>query len=736
MLILNIMKNKAGLLSLKTIGLLISVLFITACGDPLAQTRESFVNADDQYRPYPLWFWNNSTVTKEGVREQMKKMKELSGYAGVGILPFGRDFKPEYLSDEYFDIYGEVIRLAKELNMKLWLYDEYGFPSGSIGYYNGDSRSRFVEKYPEFAMKSLFKTEYNVRGNSTLEVTLPAEGQIMSVVALDTVSKERIDLTDKLNGYSLSWKSPKGQWKVIAAICKPDGEPLLDYMDEQAAIYFTEMTHHVYYEHFKDAFGEIIVGSFFDEPTLYRMGGRNWTPRFNEKFQAKHGFSPTSLYPALWYDIGEQTREARNYLFGMRTDLYAEGYTKVVSDWSTAHNIRATGHQDNEEIVNPVGTSGDLMKCFKYLDIPGIDKIGGSRPTEKFYKVVSSAAYNWDKSFVMSETYGDMGDISWETIYSVAMDQYTKGINVFIPHAVWYNDRKVTFKPELSYRSPKYGDGLYDFTTFVARLNVLLANEGRIVNNVAVYYPIEAMQGEHYFDGPLHFYRGGVEIPDMDYAEVGYMLSDTLGRDYTFIHPEVLNEKCKIQAGSLRLDNQIQWNNFDVLIFPSCKTISLNNLQKAVDFYHSGGTLVFTTQLPAAGTKAEDDARVKTLMSKLFPDGGNTATDKSGGKAYFLRQPSSDKLGSILNGVNGEIQFNGSPLRNMTKEINGKKVYYFANPTSGNVSTSVALNKVFEPELWNPHTGTIEKAQYTKSNGKVTVDLQLQPYTSVFVVEP
>lgn len=173
-------------------------------------------------------------------------------------------------------------------------------------------------------------------------------------------------------------------------------------------------------------------------------------PDIQRRVPKQFGFSPTLYYPALWYDIGAETQAARNALFGFRAELYASAYPKVVSEWGAEHGIYATGHQDNEEIENPVGTSADLMKCFKYQTAPGIDKIGGPRPAEKFYKIVSSAAYNWDHSLVMSETYGAMGDIPWDTLYNIAMDQYTKGINVLIPHAVWYNDADVTFKPELS----------------------------------------------------------------------------------------------------------------------------------------------------------------------------------------------------------------------------------------------------------------------------------------------
>ena len=172
---------------------------------------------------------------------------------------------------------------------------------------------------------------------------------------------------------------------------------------------------------------------------------------------------------------------------------------KVVNDWSVAHGITATGHTAPEEVLVPVNSSGDLMKSFKYLEIPGIDKIGGQRPAERFYKLVSSSAYNWDKKLVMSETYGAMpdydkpGDLTGTRYDSIAMDQYTKGINMLIPHAVWYDNTKVTYKPELSYRNPLYADSLKIFYNFLARLNVYLQDSGRHVADIAVLYPIHSL---------------------------------------------------------------------------------------------------------------------------------------------------------------------------------------------------------------------------------------------------
>lgn len=132
----------------------------------------------------------------------------------------------------------------------------------------------------------------------------------------------------------------------------------------------------------------------------------------------------------------------------------------------------------------------------------------------------------------MAETYGLMGDLSMDRLRSVAIDQFIKGVNWFIPHAAWYNDKKVTFKPELSARNPHYADSLYDFTTFLARLQYMLQNDARFVTDVAVLYPIHTMQGDHYFDGPIRPYEGGVKIPYLDYVQVGEILSNEICRDY------------------------------------------------------------------------------------------------------------------------------------------------------------------------------------------------------------
>lgn len=724
-----------------------------------------FNNPSIQYWPRPLWFWNNTTITGDGIIQQMRAMRDQCGYGGFGAIPFGKNFRPEYLSEDYLKVYGIMLKEAKALGMTISLYDEFGFPSGSVGAFaEGDNTPRFQQRFPEQTIERLDKVEEEISGPAGYVKMIP-KGKLMGIVAMETTTRQRIDLTDQVSDEKLQWKVPSGKWKIMIFSCVIDGIPISDYLNPDAARSFIRMVHEVYYSHFSEYFGTVIGGTFFDEPSMFHAKFRMWTDLFNEKFKTKYGFSPVLFYPAMWYDIGPETQSARNYLFGFRAELYGSGFTKEVSDWSVAHGVTATGHSAPEEALVPVNSSGDVMKSFKYLDIPGIDKIGGDRPAERFYKLISSSAYNWDKKLVMSETYGAMpnyrkpGDLNWNQIFSIAMDQYTKGINMLIPHAVWYDNTKVTYKPELSNRNPLYADSLKVYTQFLARLNVMLQNNGRHVADIAVLYPIASLQGEHYFDervGPSNidgpadpsneFFKEAVA--EIDYIDVANWLTNDAGKDFTFLHPEVMDEKCSIVNGRLHMENISNWENYKVLIVPSCKTISVSNLEKIVNFYKIGGTVVFTTRLPGKSAETGKDENITRLVSSVFPkgkeDSGIVQSNKKGGRACFIAHPDGQKIREILQqtGTTFDVDYPANPdLQYIHKVVDNRNIYYFANTGSTPVETDVLLRGDIRLEGWDPHSGTIRKLLTKNINSKrshlssTRVKLMLKPYCSTFLVE-
>lgn len=748
------MTNSPGLLVSKlTYGFglrtLLGLFLSMCCGHALAaDPRTDFPNPPLKFAPRPLWFWNNTPVSAEGIASQMQAARDLCGYGGFGILPFGKEFKPEYLSEDYIKVYGVALETAKKLGMTMCLYDEYGFPSGSAGAGNGDDKPRFALAHPAHTIKRLDKHEEELSGPADYSAVIP-EGRLMSAVAMEVGTKQRVDLSGMVKDGRLRWSVPVGRWKVMTFVCVRDGDANVDYLDPEAVRRFVAMTHEVYYRHFKEHFGTTIDGTFFDEPTMYRAKGRMWTGTFNEKFKAKHGFDPAPWYPALWYDIGPDTQAARNHLFGFRAELYATGYPKVVQDWSAAHGITATGHQDQEEVVNPVSVSGDLMLSMKHQAIPGVDKIGGNRPAERFYKVVSSAACNWDKALVMSETYGAMGDISWKEIYQVAMEQYTKGINQLIPHAVWYDDRHVTFKPELSWRNGKYAGGLKEFSTYLGRLNLMLQNDGRHVADIGVLYPIATLQGGHHLDGPLGHYKGGVVIPEADYVEVGELLATQVARDFTFVHPEVLDERCRVEGSAMKLENPVNFETWQVMVVPGHQTIRWSNLRKIREFYDKGGKIIATGTLPHKSAEFGHDADVLKAIDVMFAKERGTdgkpvvRRNEKGGMAVFLQSPTAELLRETLDGMAGvpDVRFEaGKELRYLHKVHEGRHVYFFANLGGHAVDSEIQLRGNLTPEWWNPHTGAITGSNHSHERiGEVDMTrlrVKLDAGASIMAVAP
>ena len=709
----------------------------------LLETKE-FSKPSMPWRPIPLWFWNNTQIAETELVRQLQQMVEVDGYGGCAILPFGEGFRPSYLSDDYFKLYGTAIRKAQALGAHMSIYDEYGFPSGSMGAINGSGVTTFMNNHPGHTVKRLDKTEYRVSSGTTFDRQLDLTGKLMSLVAWNMNTKEIISLRDNYDEATgrVTWTAPKQNgWHVMVCQCVVDGDPNVDYLSAEAVSLFVQDTHAAYYRHFADHFGGTIVSTFFDEPTMYRAQGRMWTNDFNEQFERRYGFSPETLYPALWYDIGEPTARARNLLFSLHSTLYSEGFMKTICDWATEHGILTTGHQDQEEIVNPTSVAGDLMLVGKHLTMPGIDKIGNGRPTEDFYKVVSSSANCWDKAYVMSETYGAMGNIPVEELYQVAIEQYTKGINHLIPHAVWYNDRDVTFLPELSWRNPLYNANLPTFNAFLSRLNYILAREGRHVADVAMLYPIQTQYAGHRFDGSKGYYEGGVDVEGTDYPQISHYLTDDLGIDFTYLHPEVIDDRCSVADGRLNMNNTVNHEHFSVIILPGVKVISLSNLRKIEEAWQQGVKVVFTTQCPQQAADRENaDQEVQDIVRRML--------DASDNKAYFLPTPSAESLAEVMEAClpDRDVRFsgNGHPFNYLHKVIDGHDVFYFGNIDDTSATNTIRVKtSATKLTLLDPHTGKSlsdsplkeEDSHPLKEGWGGSFSLTLSPNQSMFLVD-
>ena len=604
-------------MNLKSISFftLLAFLSVFAHPVPVAGMPEEiatwFENPPIQYRSRPL-YWLNAPLEPDVLREQIHAMRDKCGFGGFAPLTL-RSARPEYLTEAYFDRYRLMLETAEQLGLKVIFYDDINFPTGTAG-------GRLAEQYPDCMLKNLRKVEEEIVGPLTMIRPVP-EGTLMAAVAMETETQRRIDLAGFIQDDTMRWEAPSGTWKVMFFVCVTEGQ-FVDYLDAEAVKRWMSLTYDEFAKHFGGYFGKTIVQSFFDDAAMvYTSGGRTWTTSLNRRFKKKYGKDPTLLYPALWYDIGPETEAARVAFFGLRAELMSEGFVRTIHEWCATHGIQVSGHPAGNYEPQPVEVSGDNIKFYEYCDIPLLDSIHYYGHGRAGFKLPISAAFTYDRPVTAVEIYGNYPDASVDAamLYRSAMELYVRGANLMIPHGMWYDPATMHIPPEISHRNSRLGAELPAYNRFVGRCSLLLQG-GRHVADIGILYPVVALQAAYRFDVPgLQQPNWGKDAPQWaDYLGISDRLTGSVRRDFTFLHPEVLDERCSVTDTTLRLNNADNWEQYPVIIIPGGEVISWSNLRKIQVFYENGGRVVATTQLPFKSAEFGKDAEVQSAIKAIF----------------------------------------------------------------------------------------------------------------------
>ncbi|MCX6997484.1 MAG: glycosyl hydrolase [Kiritimatiellaeota bacterium] len=702
-------------------------------------------------RSWPLWHLNGKLTTEE-IAAQLQDSRDKSGFAGVAVLPVTAT-EPKYLSEEYFARYGDILETSKKLGMKVVFYDDINYPSGSAG-------GLMAKRFPDDVTCRLDNAETNIVGPQAWEQPLP-KGIFMGAVAMNRQTLERRDISASARQDRVAWQVPAGEWRVMIFTCLRTGG-CVDYLSPESVKKFFTLTYDEYYKRFAPYFGSTITMTFFDDVGLRTAERRNWTPVFNEKFKQKHAFSPVEYYPALWHDIGPDTEAARVALFGFRAELLAEGYPRQVHEWAAAHGILSSGHAMGQHHPQPAFLGGDHIQFYRHSDIPMIDSIhyyGHGRPG---FKLTSSASASFDRPLTAVEIYGNYKQFDAVMLYRSGMELFARGANLFLPHGMWYDPKKVLIKPLISHFDTQIGPALPAYNDWVARASLLLQG-GRHVADIGVLYPVAAMEAFARLDAVVdqpkvkgNTHPGLYLPPQTDFNELSNRLTGGVRRDFTFLHPDILNDRCVITGSTLRLNNQTNYEDYRVLILPGVRVIHWSNLKKIQAFYDAGGKVIATTQLPGKSAEfGHDRDVVETVRAMFGADSAKAATyskqtNAVGGAAYFVPSLSGAALAAALDDAlpAANVRFSNSEptvkpdkgmLSYLHKVKDGRNIYFFANSTDARVATEVKLRGKLTLQSWNPHTGdtaplattaAVEQGQHF-----TRAQLQLDPVKSVFFVE-
>lgn len=726
--------------------------------------KADFKNPPNKYRPMPFWHINGN-LTTEGIDKRITEARTLSGFGGVTVLPVNPNTQwqtgypcpgtePAYLSEEYFNRYADILSISEKQDMEVILYDDIDFPSGSAG-------GRLQKEYPQYTRKELNKDEFLIQGKQLFKKQAPdTTSLLLAVSAMNTKSLEVVDLKPYMKSKNLEWNVPQGEWRIMFFSCKYNTADAVDYMQPEAVSKVLEMTYDQYGKRFGKYFGNVITKTFYDDVGFVHQENV-WTPAISTIFEEKYGKNPALYYPALYYDIGPETHQARVAFFDIRSELMAEGYVKSVAEWSAKNNLRSMGHPPENYSPNSVVAHGDILKYYRHTQIPLMDAIFYYGRGIHGYKQISSAADLGDKPIVGAELCGAFpADMDSLTLYRTVMDAMARGVNFAVPHGMWYTTDadKIRIPPLISHENPLLRDCLPNYSAYVGRSCMMLQGGNR-VSDIALLWPITAIQGETYINRDA---TSGLPVANwlpehVNHHVLSNLLTNDIRRDFTFVHPENLcNGKITSNGKELKLNNTTNIQNFKVLIMPGGDVISLSTLKSIKQYYDNGGSVIATASLPFKSAEFSADREVQRIITELFgidPKLGIPSdifkTNTKGGQIAFIANTTQENMETTFAKMNISADINFADIHSdksigyvnyIHKQKDGKDIFFFTNTTDRPLDTWVDIRGSLNLEEWNPHTGSIKEWSKTESikdkdgNKYTRIHLVLSPVSSVFAV--
>ncbi len=448
--------------------------------------KELFNNPPSEYRSAPLWDWND-LITKEGIDFQMNEFKK-AGIGGVFVHP-RPGLITEYLSDEWFQLFDYTVQKGRELDMKVWIYDENSYPSGFAG---GHVPAQMPESYSHGAgLKMEIQEKLRIVPSDTIAIVLKKSGKGFTDV---TASLDK-ELGSQGVFYVFTKTYPKrSQWY--------GGFPYVDLLYEGVTEKFIEITMTNGYERNFADFGKTLPGVFTDEPNLEASlsdgAMMRWTPGLWDAFQQRWGYDLRVNLPSLAEETGEW-RKVRHDYYELLLEMFIDKWAKPWSKYCDEKGLKWTGHYWEHGWPEP--TDGfDEAAFYIWHQQPGIDMLGnrldasglgGQFGNDRAVRELLSAANQAGRTRTLSETYGGGGwEMNFENQKRLVDWQCVLGVNFVNQHLSYYSlkgVRKFDYPPSFSYHEP-WWENYRLMGDYIGRVCLALSS-GQQINKTLVLQP-------------------------------------------------------------------------------------------------------------------------------------------------------------------------------------------------------------------------------------------------------
>lgn len=439
----------------------------------------------------PQWFWNDDLDEAELLRQ----LHEFHAKGCGGIMPHprvGLSRRVGYLTPEYFRLVRRVVDEAARLDMKVVLYDEGSYPSGS-------AHGRVVAENPAWANRVVVPLRQRLEGpargfwrsNSSRYL---CDRLVTAVAGLETgpdqIDPSSLRVLPSPDGELVPYDLPAGRWIMLAVwdvlsgatirgvFPEEDDEHALapaaaDLLNPEAVASFIRHTHEGYRQALGEHLGQTVTAIFVDEPGLCGRGARRggaqarpYTPGFLDDLQAHWDDDVRRWLPALWIDCGPRTRDFRQAWDQALQERQRRIFYAPIAAWCEAHDIALTGHppRSDESTAQRLFHWPGQDMVWWYVAPGNAQAMGGraNSALEGEHSTAPKGAHSMalldGRRFTTVEVFGAYGwHLTLDAVKWLLDWHLVRGINLFFPHAFFYSirgRRAYESEPDLGVHNP------------------------------------------------------------------------------------------------------------------------------------------------------------------------------------------------------------------------------------------------------------------------------------------
>jgi len=652
-----------------------------------------------------VWWGWCGPVTEKVIATDLDALHAM-GFRSV-LIEAGYDMAHPYLSNGWFQTIKLAAEHAKRRGMRVWVEDEGKYPSGFAG-------GKFTKERPDLSMQALLVAQtIKVTGGEKLTVGV-SDAAVGAITAnLDDQTSHLLPVDDG----ELRWTAPRGNWEVriiehqfktsqTRSVNNPtrgkdETNSLCDYLNPEASKQFIAWTHEQYKKHIGSEFGRTFMGFMSDEPDFARMP---WTARLPDEFIDRKGYDVRPWLAAFFApQPNEQTQRVKADFWDVWSDMFREGFFGQIGRWCRDNGVEYIAHLNCEDRMPVcVRAEGDFFRQMREVHMPGIDTIWDQiwpGKVSDFPRLASSAAHLFGRPRAFSESFAAYKPIpNVEQARWIINYQLVRGINMFL--IMYYACSVTTGEQQYPFfASP-------DFPALVSYANraCYLLSMGRPAAKIALYHPTTSIWL-------------GDDDSNTSLLDIARKLSEQQ-RDFDFVDEYSLSSMLTLKNGTF---TNLSGQNYCAVIIPSVTAISKAALDRLKSFAASGGSVIFLGRLPRLLVE-------KTFLHASAPDDVSWATC----------EPSGQFTPDVINALPRPDVVLSQPcpeVKYLHRKWKDADFYFLFNEGEQHLSLSVLLEGSGQAQLWDPASGTIEKAgSDPAADGMTEIHIDIPVHGSAFVV--